>query len=126
MRRMQIGIVGESSEGVFELGVSVLKKGAVILTIDNSSGRELKQLEKGVICFGDGDGYPAHISIKDEELALVLLVESADAIITTGDGPLVQFVSALAQAKNKPVSSGERAVEKAFEKLVRYNLFGAR
>jgi len=57
---------------------------------------------------------------------MVMLVESADAIITAGEGELVDFVGALAKAKNKPVVAGERAVERAFEKLVRYNLFGAR
>ena len=122
---MQIGIVGEVQDGVIELGVATLKKGAIILTIDNITGRELKQLDRGVICFGERD-YPARVVIKDEELALVTLVESADAIITVGEGNIVEFVSALAKAKKKPVVSGDRAVERAFEKLVRYNLFGAR
>lgn len=125
MRRVQIGIVGETREGVLEIGVAALKKGAVILTLDNNTGRELKVLDKGVVCFGKGD-YPARIDIEDEEVAALVLVKSADAIITVGEGELVDFVTAIGKKNGKPVVSGERAVEKAFEKLVRYSLFGAR
>ncbi len=126
MRRIQIGIVGGQREGVLQVGAAVLKRGAVVLTVDSPAGRELKQLGKDVVCLGGGEDYPIRVETGSREMGMLLLVESADMIITVGEGDMVELARALARSSNKGVVSGERAVERAFEKLVRYNLFGSR
>lgn len=118
---IQVAVVG-GKDAAFHAA----KKGFVILGIEPELESSVKKAGGTFIFFGKKKS-ALTINFNNIVDAASKMVESSDLLIL-GRGNLSKFVKKIADIKLKPVveGSGKDVVEKAAEKLVRFNLFGTK
>ncbi len=104
---IQVGVIGSSETAFF-----AAKRGFVVFGVDPELQQAVREAD-------------VRIDARNAVEALELIVRSVDIIII-GKGKQSELAKQVARAISKPLveGDGKEAVDKAAEKLVRYNLFG--
>ncbi|MBR9681668.1 MAG: hypothetical protein GOV00_02610 [Candidatus Altiarchaeota archaeon] len=121
---IQMAVVGDNLETAY----FTAKRGFLVLGLTPKMDEfVIKANTTKFVLFGTSDTMDASIRLTFHNTvqAVAAMVDSADIIIITGGGHS-DFVKSVAQLRRKPFIEGKGidAVEKAAERVVRYNLFG--
>jgi hypothetical protein len=118
---IQIAVVGDPQAAFY-----AAKKGFAVLGLEPELESHVAKAGGVFIFFG---GRKAKLSIVFSNIvdAASKMVDSAELVII-GKGKLAKFVKQIAETKGKQYveGKGKDAVEKAKERLVRFNLFGVK
>lgn len=122
--KIQMAVVGDSLETAY----FAAKRGFIVMGLNpKMDDFVVKAGTTKFVLFGTSDTQDASIRLTFHNTiqAVAALVDSADIVIVTGGGHS-SFVKTVAQLRRKPIieGKGQDAVEKAAERVVRYNLFG--
>jgi hypothetical protein len=118
---IQLAVVGDS-----EAALQAAKKGLAVLGVEPELETHVAKVGGTFVLFGRNE-CKLSVVFDNPVDAASKMVDSADMIII-GKGRLARLVKDIASMKDKPYVEGKglEAVEKAKEKLVRFNLFGVK
>ncbi len=121
---IQMAVVGDDLETAYHAA----RRGFMVMGVDPKMDAVVaKAGTTKFVLFGSSDTLDASVRLTFHNIidAVAAMVDSADIIIITGGGHS-DFVKSVAQLRRKPFIEGRGldAVEKAAERVVRYNLFG--
>jgi len=116
---IQVTVVGDK-----EAAFLSAKKGFVVLGVETTLEEEVRRAGGTFIYFGTENG-SVRVHFENMAEALTKAIESSDIVII-GGGPYAEIAKKIAGLLNKPYveGKGKEVVDKALEKLVRFNLFG--
>ncbi len=118
---IQIAVVGDG-----DAAYHIAKKGFAVIGVEPEIESHVSRAGGTFIFFGKKQ-CKLNIFFNNLVDAISKMVESADLIII-GQGEIGKFVKKIADLKRKPYveGTGKAAMEKAAEKLIRFNLFGTK
>ena len=121
---IQMAVVGDDLETAYHAA----RRGFLVIGLNPKMDEFVtKASTTKFVLFGASDTFDASIRLTFHNTvqAAAALVDSADILIITGGGHS-EFVKSVANLRRKPFIEGKglEAVEKAAERVVRYNLFG--
>ena len=122
MKNIHLGII--SDYDFMNVTLEAVRRNCTILVLDTPETRKIAALSEKIVCFEDGKIFSVNLKIKNRNMAIISLIDAADALIIQGGSDITEFARIYAKRCRVPIADGKDPVTSAIEKAVRSDLFG--